>query len=1154
MFEFLEAEEQPVETTVGWLRDFLKRRQELVKPDGRALFEYRTTESELDELRQLLDGRIPKGTHDCAAFCLYCAEWWRRHGKGLTFDGLLKSLDLDVSYTRLYGAIERGLKYWRRSLRIGQAGDRRWRDFVGSLSREGGLPLQMLLGAQTSIRRFFRQLLRECVSGELTAARAELAAHELPQAWRHPDIYGLAAELVTHVWELRKSVSNSERPALELDRTQPGWQQRLPILMDSDVAIALVRGLVEDAQKIATSGRLGLAVETRLIERDGARSLQRVVEPPPKVQAREMWKLLGLDPNANDNPRRIRILVDDGSGAQALAVATQWETDKPFKLKPLVDRWFVSTSTAELVVLAETREASYAGRLLRGGEALDDGPWIFVADGEEDATTEWKLVAQGSARVRANHALVALPATCRPQSGGPSVCGQLATPSGDRNLFRIPHGRVHFTDTQSGERYYVEAAAAEDEARSYRCEGPLFGEDLRPPVWRGIPKIIEESLLGVRREVHPRELEWRPRGVGLAWSTLSSDCLGHVDLRLRRGGDTVFAKSIRIVPEATTIDIRPTTCADAAELSLCGIRALTAEPVRDPGFQVAPIPRTTEHAWTFTATDCPPSRVSVDLTWSMSRRVRIRLPFPNVGVRFVDRAGRVLPNGATVALGHLPGCQVEAIFTSREPAPVLEAKLKNAHDRTRGFAADSNFSCNLRDVTPRGAPAVRRYALNLSRCMDDVRLRLASSTELNAFIRLEVVTQAGSIKINVRRFPLAMMVDHEREEVVVLRDKSETFVDALIDRMELSRIPISQPAAEPVPMVRGEQGWAIGELEQGLDTWLVVARDDGRCCGRPVIWTPPVQLGPPPDNADQVFTIQQAVRLPWKDVRLRGIARVLDSMLKDAQHPEWVQLLPYLQSLGDLPASTYDIFDIMVRKPAMCVYALLATPPKVGFHTLWTAFEQLSFAWEFVGVSDWLAGFKLWWDRQCALTGTLDEDIQQTVAEAFQSHLRGTLEFIETRLRGFAIVRELIETDILGAAQGQYVQFVTFPGGVGRAPLLASRDDAQMDLFRTHADDRRWPLFQAIRELAEQFPDRRPDSLAPLEQFEHTVREKQLSATFAPIQAAIASACSLSLSVEQIFAIRQLQAFDITWFERCYETTLAAAIGIILENDQKAFR
>jgi len=273
-------------SSVAWLKQFLNRR-DLEKSDGRPLFEYRVSRVEYDELHALLLEIYPRTSHDCAAFCLYAAEWWRRHGKGLTFDGLLESLELEVHYTQLYEEIERGLKFWGRSLRIVHHPSRPWRDFVGSLSREGGLPLQMLLNSQGSVRRFFRQLLRAQRMGvEMDADQAALAADELPNAWRDPDIFDLAARIVRHIWDLRAAVGKSSQPVVDLDRLRPDWQQRLPILVDNEVAAALVRGLVEDAQQIEVSGRFGLDVLNRLALHDGKWSFQRVVEAPPQIPAR----------------------------------------------------------------------------------------------------------------------------------------------------------------------------------------------------------------------------------------------------------------------------------------------------------------------------------------------------------------------------------------------------------------------------------------------------------------------------------------------------------------------------------------------------------------------------------------------------------------------------------------------------------------------------------------------------------------------------------------------------------------------------------------------------------------------------------------------------------------------------------------------------
>jgi hypothetical protein len=1130
------------------LKHFLNRR-DLEKPDGRALFEYRVTQPEYDDLHDALLGCYPKYTHDCAAFCLYAAEWWRRHGKGLTFDGLLDSLALDVHYTQLYEQIERGLKFWHRPLRIVRGPTRSYRDFVGSLSREGGLPLQML-GAQSSVRRYFRQLLRAQRMGvEIDANQAALAAEELPPAWRHPDIFELAARLVRHVWELRAVVGDSSQPIADLDRLRPDWQQRLPILVDNEVAATLVRGLVEDAQQIATGGRLGLDVQNCLVLRAGQWSIQRVVEPPPRIPERQIWRVIDVDSDAEDKPRRIRLFIDDGEGLQPLAVATQWRTEAPFELAPLVAGSFVTSSVAELAVQAESHGQAFPARLLRGGEALDSSPWVFIADSEQDDSTEWQLIAQGSARVRARKALVAFDPSLEVAPETVERCGVLDTPAGLRTLVQVG-GRASFFDRESDQRFEIEVAASEDDAHLYRIDGESFGEELRPPVWLGIPRIIEQPVFGVRREVPARELEWRPKHGGHPWQKLSDDCLGHIELRLRRAGATLFVKSVHIVPPTTSYEVEPSV--DGAVLTLSGTKAAHASVTAASGFEaiLQPQPRAGEFAWRVRSTDAAPARITIALQWTLGRHLALRLPFPNVGVHFIDRAGRVLPNNATISLDRLSGCRVEAILPVGELEPVLEGVLDQAVDRTREFVRESCFAHKLRRTRARGP--TRQYALDLSSLAHEVRLRLASSTELNASVRLEVKVRNSTIRIIVRRFPISMRVDDSRTHVLVLRDKSETFVDPVLERMTVSSIPIEHPDATPVPLPRGPEGWLVEDVDSGPQTRLIYGLDGDRCCARPVIWTSG-DSGPAPDSLDHVVTLERAVTIAWKQVRLRAILRVLDTLIVDPTHTEWRCLDLYLRSLRTLPSTTYDVLDVLVQRPSLCVYTLLTSTPKPGFQVVWSALEELSFAWRLVPIRAWIAGFRLWWARMEGMVPTENEAVREALMHSFQTHARNTLAWIEARLRGFTIVGELIERALFNAEPGQYTSGVSHSSGVFRRAMLDTRDDAHMDLYRTHADDH-WPDFRAIHELGNRLPDLRPSAVAEIERIGHPVRKSLLSVSYAPIQAAIAAACDLRLTVEQLFAIRQLETFDNTWFDTCYETTLAAAVGILLQRDPEAFR
>jgi hypothetical protein len=1133
-------------SSVAWLKQFLNRR-DLEKSDGRPLFEYRVSRSEYDELHALLLEIYPRTSHDCAAFCLYAAEWWRRHGKGLTFDGLLESLELEVHYTQLYEEIERGLKFWGRSLRIVHHPSRPWRDFVGSLSREGGLPLQMLLNSQGSVRRFFRQLLRAQRMGvEMDADQAALAADELPNAWRDPDIFDLAARIVRHIWDLRAVVGKSSQPVVDLDRLRPDWQQRLPILVDNEVAAALVRGLVEDAQQIEVSGWFGLDVLNRLALHDGKWSFQRVVEAPPQIPAREIWRVLDISADAENKPRRIQLFLDDGNGLRPFAVATQWRGDGPFELTPLLAGSFVTSAVTELLIQAETNTQTYPARLLRGGEGLDASPWVFIRESDDD--DEWRLVAQGSARVRASRVLVAAPPELQANSTAVEPCGTLDTPDGQRQLLRLVGNRASFLDPASGVRFEVEASASTDEANHYRLEGTPFGEELRSPRWCGVPKVVEQPVFGVRREVPARDLEWRPRHGDQTWQRLSESCIGQVELRLRRGETTLFLKSVHVVPPAASYEVRPSP--EGALLILSDTEASHATLDSTPGFTAVVTPEFGEFAWTVTPTDDPPARISVDLRWTGGRRLQLRLPFPDVGVRYIDRAGRVLPRNATVSLANLPGCRVEAILPRAEVHPIVEGTLEGARDRQPSFITQSQFSHKLRRLAARGQ--TRRYVLDLSRLTEDVRLRLASSTELNACVRLEVEVGRVKTRLIVRRFPISMRIDDARTHAIVLRDKSETFVDNVLERMTVATVPIEAPNAEPMLLAHSDGGWPIDDADTGPRTRLVFSRDGDDCCARPVIWSPLEVSGPAP-SLDEVATLDQAVTISWKAVRLRGILKVLDKLIDDPQHPEWAYLRPFLHSLGRLPATTYDVLDVLVQRPSLCVHALLSSTPEPGFQVVWSALEDLIFAWRLVPVRAWLQGFALWWAQTVHDIDQLPESIRGTALGAAKAHANNQLTWIEARLRGFTIVRELIAQRSFDAPRGQYLGFLTHPSGAGQQAMLHTRDEAYMNLYRTHADDR-WPFYAPIRTLASAFPNLRPNSIAPIERIGHPVRESLLCVSYAPIQAAIAAACDIQLTAEQLFAIRQLETFDNTWFDTCYEMTLAAAIGVLLQADPEAFR
>ena len=1143
----------------GWLDAFLSRR-ELDAPDGKPLFTYRVTDEELDQLCGYVRGHRPGTTYDAAAFCLYAAEWWRRNGKGFRWEGLLESLEVPAQYVELYDSIERGLRYWRREVRCTQHGrgvQGRRRDFVGTLSREGGLPMQLLLREGNSVRRFFRALLNErYATGDMSVERAQSLGHILPEAWRHQDIFELAADMVATIWTYRDAVRDADEPIATLDHVQPQWRREFPVRIDSEVAEALVCGLVVDAHEIAGARRPPLMVETRLAKRGELWALERLMEPPRKIRRDWLAALLGLAPDVQI-PNRLRLIVEDEGAPRLIAVANQWDLTKPFGIEMRVSSPVRIHGTGEVELRVEAGDRPLGRVLLRGGEELAEQPWIFVPQEGSNPKTTYELAGQGSARLRARILLLALPSGARVVSENGAPCrevGSIRTGDAPRLLVSLEAGVVVIE--AGGERYEVEASAPKEELWAYRLKGPALAGTTGRGVWHGTPELVMQSASGLLRPIASQRLKWRPSGSRGPWRPMSPQCCGEVELRYAPEGITHFRKAARVVPPDVLIELTAREAGNEGGLRISGAQNARAELIAGDGFVARRCDVTGIHEWTVQTIGAPPAALDVRMLWGEDRSLKIRVPYPVVGIRFVDRHGRVLPEQATVAVENLPGTYVEAILPRHAPEPRIEASVHKSGGR---FQRGAEFWRSLRQVRSGRSNLVQRYALDLSELDEDVRLRLSCSTEMNAQVTLRVRSRlGGEAAIHVRRFPVALWADPNADTLEVLADKSEPFLGQLLDRLVVSAFPVTEPAGERalLPPI-SETQWSLASLPKDEGAWLLVGHREGSSCARPVIYAPPqAELGPPPEEPPPAPTLEAAVRLPWRTTRERTLRELLKRMVRDPTHPEWPHLVPYIETLGELPATTFDVVDAMAENPASCVYGLLAGQAKLEFRDLWSAFEELPFMWELVGVQQWIDGVRTWWKTYLLRMDALEDSVRDQMVEVYRSTYANTCEQLRLRAPGFSLIHELIARHVFGDRLGSgssLTNMLAHPSGAGRRFLLDDRKTALQELLRRHADSE-WPISDATRVVRGALLHELPDELAILERFDTRLRRDQISVSCAPVLAALASTSGFLLRQEQIFAIRQLKAFDLNWFQRCYDTTLATAVGTLLERDAEHYR
>lgn len=236
-------------------------------PDGRPLYALPMTAERHDELRKLLRFRIASRQDfgsTAAGFVLWAAEHIRSQFEGgqLTWDFVFRGLDLREDHSLGRELVERGLTWWRRKVRISEAGIHL---YLYTLMAEGGLP-QALLMQHGLYSRVVKGLLADIevegldVPDELAYRIACRRITDLPQTFQTEHIARLLADLAIALVRLRAEPPQDVPLELIdrwLDKHRPDWVQSLPLRLSKEAADSLVRpALRAERKSVAASGPL----------------------------------------------------------------------------------------------------------------------------------------------------------------------------------------------------------------------------------------------------------------------------------------------------------------------------------------------------------------------------------------------------------------------------------------------------------------------------------------------------------------------------------------------------------------------------------------------------------------------------------------------------------------------------------------------------------------------------------------------------------------------------------------------------------------------------------------------------------------------------------------------------------------------------------
>lgn len=540
----------------------------LDRPDGRALHRYACSSESHAALAQLIRSRLASAHLQVldelsAAFVLWASEYTRARYEGgqLTWVWVLDAISPRLDGTPVRELVERGLRWWKRTVRVSEGGRRMW---LYSLLAEGGLPDPVLRQAnryQRVVHGLLSAIERAGLADadELPDTMLAKAVSDLPQALRYDDIARLLGDLALAIARLRARIpADVPSDALDrwLDTKCPGWMDELPLRLSAETAEMLIRSTVRTER---ARGEL-LPMGSRLLCRDAGGRWHGYA----RLSEHSRLDAIRLPEHAHG--RRMRLLPAGGNTLTAPSLV--------FTATPEQDGWsihrfgargaaLVSLDPSSPLVLAAYSDGHLLGEIetLPALATPDEEPSFWVAIGKDESGEAHELeLLLTEGRTRADRMAVLVGRDVVPQGDSGLVVGE-ACDAPDGTLWWVRgSGQLEL----GSRRYAIRTGdeVAETQAQLFAAGDVLQGWRVAASgglIFRGRPALYGSFGDARATLLRPSEQRWADARALLAqraeWLVA-----GAIRARLR-----AF-----VMPRTTTLVLRE-IAEDSVSLEVCGL-------------------------------------------------------------------------------------------------------------------------------------------------------------------------------------------------------------------------------------------------------------------------------------------------------------------------------------------------------------------------------------------------------------------------------------------------------------------------------------------------------------------------------------------------------------------------------------------------------
>ena len=1096
---------------LSWKKKILDR-HELRQPDGRALYLYRLSEDDFNELEQLLCRLIPgyglthiSGLAGFAElFVLYAAEWWRRRydGSGFSWEPILRDLlanpeDWDPNQRSKY--VEHGFSGWR--IRLHDSGGLR---FIGTVAVQGGLPLKLLASSRGSIGQLLGRVLY-LASGTQVSQSAlqnwvESLANTLPRSYRQGTIYTLLADVAWTIVKLKDEANlDSSADAVGiLDRKIPHWRDRFPLPVEDIHAQGMIEQLVRDSVSVRIEKKTAVLPVERLLENPSGDDwvLRSNLILPDVISFEKVATLFSVD--VEELPRRAELTLQVGPAQLAIGMRSL-AGQRKFRLerKPLGFSG-ESAKREHLLHMASPDGRVWTVTASRGDELDSSLPWVFT---EQDSSVY--LVRQGSGSVTTPKALVAMPEGWElGQDGEPEIYEKGLMHDTKRRIVAVRGVlRAH---SRGGLSFRLRTGRAEAGEETYAWGGDRYWLDFLSPslAFRGHP-----ILYCIDKDDNRRKLEVKLAG--------SNSVSGPLHLRYPAHGDIQYRSKVLVLPRSANVELFPTDAVSGGIL------------FSNWGFaRVCVTTENIEHSAEVTDNDAllevsvrehvhAPELIELEAYWLHSTvPVRFRLPFPARGVRVLDGEGRLVADRSVLAVQQLQGVRI--LVSGGQSISRAELKIM-------GLAGRHTLKYPLSSV-----PGALSMGIRLQDYLPEIKKLFSVSDLPDARITIQCSIQGELMfTLFLARYSAILECDGDMIRLTAEGLRSQELRD--LEQISVLAMRLESPGDEALLLEpHASEGvatgsWLFSPQLRSPGSWLIFPDADSILPFRPTLWFVNGEL-------DEDGGLSDAFSVVDQQTREQRIDDVIDMLASNFQEKDWGKIEQLVSQIGHLPLPTLDIWRRFANSSrGMGALALRFSSLKPEFIIRFS--EELPFAWEAIAIEDWRVAMSHL-DAQCT-----DLFGKQAAQAVLVPHLTDRLQFLTSQNGSLAYSLGIAASNWLPDTRKD-LEPLRFVGKEANNILFEGENSKKMKLRRIHADDE-WPT-----DLRSTWSSIELDPKVELYQNLNIGAESYRTGVIKiPIILATQVVNGQTIewfhNAERIHALRNYQAFDQDWFEEAYNQTIA---------------